>query len=270
MARKKRPIEVKQGAPEWMNTYGDMVTLLLCFFVLLFSMSKIDAAKFQAFISSFDGGVGILDGGPSIANEQQLGGGVSQMPNIDKYFQETMEGTYSQYREELKEIAEELEEHTQQNGISQKVEIDYNEIYVRLNFLDGVFFDTGKAVLKPEAIEILNAMTEPLQKYSEYQIKIEGHTDNRPIRTAQYPSNWYLSSARAIAVAEYYIHEKGFDPRRISADGFGEYAPIASNDTPEGQAKNRRVEIKIINESLDLQKLDDFLNRKRGEQDGEK
>ncbi|NMA83953.1 MAG: flagellar motor protein MotB [Epulopiscium sp.] len=270
MARKKRPVIIKQGAAEWMNTYGDMVTLLLCFFVLLFSMSKIDAAKFQAFISSFDGGVGILDGGPSVSNSQQLGGGVSQMPNVDQFFLETMEGIYSKELEELKEIAEELKEHMEQTGIAQKVDIDYNEMYVRLSFLDGVFFDTGKAALKPEAIDILEAMVEPLKKYEDYRIKIEGHTDNRPIRTAQYPSNWYLSSARAIAVAEYYIHEKDFDPKRISADGFGEYAPIASNETAEGRAQNRRVEMKILNHSLDLKNLDQYLNQSRGEQDGKK
>ena len=268
MARKRRSEEVKQGSPEWMSTYGDMVTLLLCFFVLLFSMSQIDVAKFSAFISSFDGGIGVLDSGNSITPERKLGGGVEQLPNLDEYFAETMEGTSDAYAQEIKEIAEEIKEHIQKNGVAPKVDIDYNDIYIRLNFLDGVFFDTGKALLKPEAMEILNVIADPLVKHEQYRIKIEGHTDNRPIRTTQYPSNWYLSSARAIAVAEYYINEKGFNPRRISADGFGEYAPIATNDTPEGQAKNRRVEIKIVNEALDLQKLDDLLDQKRGEQDG--
>ena len=127
------------------------------------------------------------------------------------------------------------------------VDIQFNERYVKLNFLDGVLFDPGEAIIKEEATPILEAVAIQLINYENNRIKIEGHTDTVPIKTVQYPNNWYLAAARAIAVAEYYINEKGYNPRRLSAEGFGEYMPIASNDTVEGRRRNRRVEIKILN-----------------------
>ena len=127
-------------------------------------------------------------------------------------------------------------------------DVDLGRSFVTITFKDGILFDSGKADLKPEAISILDKIGIQLAKYPNNRIRFEGHTDNRPINTPQFPSNWELSAARAIAVAKYYINELNFTPSQFSTEGFGEYVPIADNSTAEGRAKNRRVEIKILSE----------------------
>ncbi len=239
MRRSKRNSEGKKGSPEWMTTYGDMVTLLLCFFVLLFSFSSVDAQKFKAIMNSFRGSSGVLSGGETImVSDVGFDSKTKGFSDGESYDIEVVQ--------ELHGIAQDLNEYLSELGFDEQISIEYNESFVKLNFLDGVLFDPGKATLREDAIQILDAVGIKLLQYDENRIKIEGHTDTVPMKSAQFPNNWYLSAARAITVAEYYINEKDFDPKRLSAEGFGEYSPIAANDTAEGRMKNRRIEIKIL------------------------
>nr|WP_302595202.1 flagellar motor protein MotB [uncultured Cellulosilyticum sp.] len=242
---KKKEDEPKKGAPAYMNTYGDMMTLLLTFFVLLFSMSTIDAAKFKAVIASFDGSIGILDGADTInENANILGNGVSQFPapksNLD--LQQA-----AQLNEALIKLQKELQEYTSKEKIDDQlvIEKDGDEIIIR--FAETLLFESGKAEIKAGAIPTLDALSPKLKECvgQGYTLRFEGHTDNRPIHTAQFPSNFELSGARAAAVARFYIEEMGFDPTKLSIEGMSEYHPIADNSTEEGRSKNRRVEIKI-------------------------
>lgn len=247
MAREKKT-EVKEGLPEWMATYGDMVTLLLCFFVLMFATSSVDAEKFKQVASSFSKSSLIV-----INSQQQqsildaLGNGLVAMPEVkgdsDKENEQKLqeEGT-----EELAKIVENFKTYFAQNDLQDKVEIEQNDRYITLNFKDGILFDLGKADLKPEAKVILNVVADELLKYPDNDIKIEGHTDNLPIKTEQYPNNWYLSAARAISVATYFTDVKHFSPARISTEGYGEHRPKVPNNSLENRIINRRVEIKII------------------------
>lgn len=248
LAAKRKPEEIKQGAPEWMNTYGDMVTLLLTFFVLLFSMSTVDIAKFRAFINSMEGSVGILSGGSIIGDGSEVGNGINQLPDLEKYLSETTEQIEMQSIEELKKMHSDFDTFINENNLENKIDAYLGDYYVTLTFKDGVLFDSGKAELKPEAVNILDKLGIQLLKYPNNRIRFEGHTDNRPIHTIQFPSNWELSAARAIAVAKYYINELNFNPSQFSTEGFGEYVPITDNSSAEGRAKNRRVEIKILSE----------------------
>lgn len=246
VSRKRATEDIKKGAPEWMNTYGDMVTLLLTFFVLLFSMSTIDVAKFKAFINSMEGSVGILQGGSTIGNGNEIGNGINQLPDLEKYISETTKKIDLKALEELKKMHSDLEQFISENDLDEIIDAQLGDYHVTLTFKDGVLFDTGKAILKPEAIGVLDKLGIQLLEYPDNRIRFEGHTDNIPIHTAQFPSNWELSAARAISVAKYYIHELSFDPKQFSTEGFGEYSPIADNATAEGRQKNRRVEIKIL------------------------
>ncbi|NLK20767.1 MAG: OmpA family protein [Epulopiscium sp.] len=248
MARKRTEDEVKAGAPEWMNTYGDMVTLLLTFFILLFSMSTVDIAKFRAFINSMEGSIGILAGGSTIGDGSEVGNGINQLPDLEKFLEETTKQVEMQSIEELKKMHADFKTYIKENNLEGKIAAQLSDYYVTLTFDDGVLFDSGQANLKPSAVDILDKLGVQLSKYPNNRIRFEGHTDNRPINTAQFPSNWELSAARAIAVAKYYINELKFNPKQFSTEGFGEYVPIANNATPEGRAKNRRVEIKILSE----------------------
>ena len=242
---KKKEDEPKKGAPPYMNTYGDMMTLLLCFFVLLFSMSTIDAQKFQQLISSLHAQVSIFDGGQTINNTTTaLQNGMTQMPVKETTFsiQDVM-----QQEESLKETQEALSSYVEQQNIQDSVIVEREGNQVVIRFKDGVLFDSGKAQIKAGAIPTLSALGEQIKKYMAqgYTIGLEGHTDNQPISNSQFPSNWELSSARAIAVMRFYTEQMDIDGSNVSCVGWGEYHPIVSNDTKEGRAMNRRVEIKL-------------------------
>lgn len=240
MRKRKARLGENTNTTAWMNTYADLVTLLLCFFVLLFSFSKIDAEKFQAIVKSFQGSLGVLESGTTITpSDYVINGDIEDSVGSQTEREAILK--------ELEQISKELNDYLKEKGYSEQVITEHNERYVKLNFLDGVLFDPGKAVIKEDAKEILDAVADKLIEYENNRIKIEGHTDTVPMNSYRYPNNWYLSAARAIAVAEYYIEEKGFEPTRLSAEGFGEYAPIDTNETAEGRQRNRRVEIKIIN-----------------------
>lgn len=247
---KRKEDEPKKGAPAYMNTYGDMMTLLLTFFVLMFSMSTVDSAKFKAFIDSFSGSSGILNGGQVILNDQgMLGNGVQQFPNNQQI---TSLSDYESHQQtkELEGIKEDLEEFIYEEKLKEKVGVEQKGDAIIVTFDDVLLFETGKATLKPEAKEVLQTLGEGLLTYLDqgYRMSLEGHTDNIPISTPQFPSNWELSAARAIAVAKYFVDDMHFSPETISAKGYGEYRPMASNDTPEGRLANRRVELKLAKE----------------------
>ena len=249
MSKKTEEIVVAPGAPAYMNTYGDMMTLLLVFFVLLFAMSNVDMEKYKAFASAFDGGAGVLKSDINENSGILIGDGMTQLPGLDNAVMDGQEDKDKAKR--LREMEAEIKEHLIKHDIAQKVETNNNGDYITIKFDDILLFDLGKAKLKPGAAEVLDKVGILLVKYlEEPQMKLafEGHTDNIPINTIQFPSNWELSSARAIAVAKFYIEELGYNPSQISTEGLGEYVPIEANNTAQGRATNRRVEIKIINE----------------------
>lgn len=253
MARKKNQGEGKKGLDEWMGTYGDMVTLLLCFFVLLFSMSNVDAEKFKSMAASFSSDITLM---PSTASgmTEALGNGIIEMPevkgNADKKGHDG-----DKARAELNAMASDFKTYFAKNNLSDKIEVEANDQYITLSFNEGILFDSGKSDLKEGALSVLDVVATELLKHPENDIKIEGHTDNRPINTERYPNNWYLSAARAISVAVYFTDTKNFDPARISTEGFGEYRPKVPNDTPENRAINRRVEIKILSKQYSNEEL---------------
>lgn len=242
---KRKEDEPKKGAPAYMNTYGDMVTLLLCFFVLLFSMSTVDADKFEALTSSLTASIGIFSGGETIQMDTNvLQNGMSYFPVQDTTL--SLQGV-SARQQALTETQEELSEYIQSKDLDDKVTVEKTGEEIIMRFADVLLFDTGKAAIKAGAVPTLSAIGEQLKSYMEqgYILNIEGHTDNVPIQTSQFPSNWYLSSARAIAVASFYIDEMGFDRTKVTCVGCGEFQPVASNETAEGRAMNRRVDIKL-------------------------
>lgn len=239
--------EPKKGAPAYMNTYGDMMTLLLTFFVLLFSMSSIDTQKFRGLIDSFSGSTGLLVGGDTLKEESNmLGNGLNQFPT-DKGNQAMQQDVIIEQDKSLKMVKQDLEKFIDTKNLGEKVAIEQSGDEIILRFDDILLFDTGKADIKPGAIPILNTLGDKIKTYLNqgFRIRLEGHTDNVPIKTVQFPSNWELSAARAIAVAKFFINEMDMPSSKISAEGFGEYNPIGDNSTPEGRSINRRVEVRL-------------------------
>lgn len=231
---RRRPKSEQPGSPHWMVTYSDLVTLILVFFVMLFAMSAIDVVKFQAFVASFQG-IGILNWGDKPLDEVQpepitaiddVSSGREPRPPAPDYT--------------LMEVYEMVEQTLVEAGLEQKVTLRYEEAGVALDIQDRVLFDTAKADLKPEAKGILDPLAELFQRLP-FQIHVEGHTDSRPISNLQFPSNWELSGARASRVIRYFIDEHRLDPHKFAAVGYGEYRPVAPNDSEENMQLNRRV-----------------------------
>lgn len=279
MPRKKKVEEGGGGLPGWMATYGDLVTLLLCFFVLLFSMSSIDVAKFKAALSSFQNRIDVMPGGTALTQNEIISNGVSQINGIELVFDNKIpleqDGVESkdiesklddakeieEKLEEAKKDAEDINEYLKQQGYEGEVKIEYNSNIIKLTIEGEILFHSGRAKLNNDAVRLVDVIALKVMEFiSDKTIQIEGHTDNLPIKTAKYPSNWELSQARAISVGRRLIEQHGIDPAKIAATGYGEYRPIASNDTPEGRGKNRRVEIKLITEEYNnIDPLNDLI-----------
>ncbi|MGI6383466.1 MAG: flagellar motor protein MotB [Tissierellaceae bacterium] len=222
----RRNNENEGGAPKWMVTYSDMMSLLLTFFILLFSMSTISSDKFDNIMSSFQN---ILSGSKS---DSILYDGDNLIDLHEELIQtEEMYDKVSDYLED------------QDLGSDVSVSMDSKGIFVEMK--DAILFESGRAELKPEGIEVLKKL-EGLISDFDNELVIEGHTDNVPMTSGRFPSNWELSTARAVTVVRYLSESLDIDPGRLSAVGYGEYRPIKPNDTAENRAANRRVNILII------------------------
>lgn len=264
MAKKRKAEEPSLGSP-WLNTFADLMNLLLCFFVLLFAASTVDAEKYEQIAASFNNSFSIFtSGGEGVGDGTLVSSGASQLNNIDEYFTDMGKASETnneadplmEYAKQMQEAAEstydkvaELTERYKMDDYV-KLDIDENNRFVRISLSGAILFDSGKADIKAEAKPILDKLASILARFMEYQIVVEGHTDNQKITdTSVYKDNRWLSTARACTVTEYLIESNSkLSPQNVESSGRGEYDPIASNSTPEGRAKNRRVEIKIYNE----------------------
>ncbi|MFB0516437.1 MAG: flagellar motor protein MotB [Candidatus Neomarinimicrobiota bacterium] len=230
MAKKLMPEdEGMPGAPHWMTTYGDMVTLLLTFFVLMFAMSSVNEQKFLQAAASLARALGVLDKNVSLIGEMSPAIGTSGMAREQIDMVESME-----------QIAEIFQEEALQELASVEV-TGTGEVLVRMG--DEVLYDPGQSELKSQAERVLARIASSVQGRTE-TVYVKGHTDNVPISTPEFPSNWELSGARALSVVRL-LEKQGVPPEQLAAVGHGQYNPIAPNDTPEGRAKNRRVELWI-------------------------
>jgi chemotaxis protein MotB len=227
------------GNDDWMQTYADMVTLLMAFFVLLFSFSSVDAQKFESMLQSVQSALGI---------KLEMKMGATPIPPSEDQKElvvDAKELIKREDMEQLKKVRDRLERNMASKlpGATMKMELEPRGLAIR--FADTVLFDTGKAQLKDDAKPILKLFSEEMKGLPNH-VRVEGHTDNRPINTPRFPSNWELSTARANQVLRYLLQLDGLKATRLSAAGYGEYRPVATNDTPEGRAKNRRVDLIIL------------------------
>lgn len=258
----RKPDEPKKGAPEWQCTFGDLMNLLLCFFVLLFSMSSIDALKWAEVVKSFNNTFSVFDGGASaIGDGVLISNGVSQLNELSEYINSTGEADaveepstetlYEQMEKEglieSEQMAEQINEALEEMNMEEEIDIDFTSQYVLLTMKGAILFDSGSADLREEVYPMLDKLGLILLTYSDSLIEIEGHTDSVPIHNARFANNDELSNARALSVFHYFMETTTLDPAGVKHSGRGEYVPVADNGTEEGRAKNRRVEIRIYN-----------------------
>ncbi len=241
MGKKKKNIIIKQGLDDWVMTYGDMMSLLLTFFVLIVSFSSMQETKFQQAANSLRDAFGVLATPESvIAFNDPL------VPNHNPSEEES-EVLYEVRNVEKMILDAELDKQV-------AVEVRDDGVMFRLNA--PFLFTSGGAELAEEPKGVLEEMSKFFTKFP-YKVEVGGHTDDIPIGSARFPSNWELSAARAVTVARYF-QSVGMPPERIAATGYGEFHPIADNATPEGREKNRRVEIFLHLNREDLAKKPDL------------
>jgi chemotaxis protein MotB len=236
----------------WLVTYADLMTLLLTFFILLFSISSMNLEKFKHALAAIQVSLGeerppvqlleIIDEPPkSVALTESQPDSEGPPVAQQKIALENLIGLKSKdiYRDVQRFI------HKREVGDHIMVTIDGSKIVIRVT--GKVLFESGIAILNPEATPILDDITGIIKRYPEYRLRIEGHSDNIPISTPQFPSNWELSAVRATTVLRYLI-ARGLDPHRLTATGYGSLLPLVPNTTEANRGRNRRVEFVLEKE----------------------
>ena len=217
--------------PAWITTYADMMTLLLVFFVLLYSIYFLETEDFKESVSAIE--ISVDEDGPTVSLIEFLDGANANQPI--KFEEATgLSQREEQVRRELQSIID-----TANLGNSIFAHMDADKIVLQVP--GELLFASGRAALNEEALPLFNEIQTIFDKYPDYAISIRGHTDDIPIETVRFPSNWELSAVRATTVLRYFLAQ-GIPPERISATGYADMLPIASNETPEGRSANRRVE----------------------------
>lgn len=261
MNRKRKRREQK-GAAKWLVTYSDMVTLILVFFILLFSMSQIDVSKFHSLTESFQSRA-ILDFLPSSVPSESLdpdldegqgdgdgddGDGDEDDIDMDAVLDGLEE--WEKKADALAQLMSGVEDYLEEYELGDVITANRTEEGVILVLQDSILFDSAEADILESGMPFLDEVGNLLSGISN-KVRVEGHTDNRPISTYRYPSNWELSGARAGSVVRYFIEELELNEDRFLIAGYGETRPVADNDSSDNWAKNRRVEIVILDSEHD-------------------
>ena len=221
----------------WIVTYADLMTLLLVFFVLLYSISSLNFEKFKEAMTSIQ--VSLGETAPSVGIMELA----QDNPKEQSFSLEDVTGLKSRKAQMLKDIRGFIEN----KGMAENIEahMDQGNIVVRMT--GTILFNSGFAALNNEGKPLLDGIAEIVGKFSEFKVSIKGHTDNSPIRTDKFPSNWELSALRATTVLRYLI-ERGIPPKRLTATGYAQLMPLVPNNSVENRAKNRRVEFVLEKE----------------------
>ena len=285
MAKKKKEDAPAPGSPAWMATFSDLMNLLLCFFVLLFSMSSVDAGKAEALIKSLHSTFSIFEaGGSSFGEGNMISNGASQLTELDEYFETMGKASEGEIDQNINNDDPNGEQTNNQQQIQPtptltpdqvileenrgQTETIYSEVadllnkvslgdyvglgldatqyqYITIEIKGHLLFDKGDAELLEEAKPIISKIGDVLKQYNGYRVEVIGHTDNVPQTKAPYYNNPVLSYWRAMSVAEYLMDVKNLT--NVDFTGKGEKEPVASNETEEGRQQNRRVEIRLYN-----------------------
>ena len=220
--RRRAKHQVHDNDERWLLTYSDLITLLLGLFVILYSISKVDAGKYAEISSALNGvfgsPTGVLTGAPAMLGQPT---------------------------DERQQIANDLEQALNPDGKQIPISVSTSERGVTVHIMEELLFASGNADLKQASLPAMDTLAGVLRRLRN-DLRVEGHTDNVPISTPQFPSNWHLSVARALNVAYYLIQRHGLTQERVSVVGYSEFRPLVANDSPANRSRNRRVDIVIL------------------------
>lgn len=267
MSKKHKHDDHEEHVDEsWLIPYADLMTLLLALFIVLYAMNSVDVIKFekmsQAFKIALNDGGGVLDM-PSITEEGQdadkkkddSSKDSAEQKNQDELSRDELQELIRQEEAEFEDLKKKIDAYIEEKGLVSDLETHLNLSQLIITISDNALFAPAQANVKPEARALATAIAMMLEEYPSYDVVVSGHTDDTPINTNQFRSNWDLSSMRAIRFLDVMLENNELDPKRFSAIGYGEYHPVAENDTVENKAKNRRVEVSIIHTYVDTRNL---------------
>jgi chemotaxis protein MotB len=251
----------------WVIPYADMLTLLMALFLMMWATSNSDQAKFSALADSLRDALGqgtgetyqsVLEGNPGL-----LDGQVAGLENADRAnptdpemavlaeLQRQQQEAQAEQNATLNGVEERIRDQATAEGVMESIQFRRESRGLVVSIVaDPVLFDTGSTDLRPAGARILNVVTDALRGVPN-DVVVEGHTDNQPISTPQYPTNWELSTNRGTSVLRYMIEQRGYNPNKISSTGYGETRPVAPNDTEAQRAQNRRVELVVLSAPTD-------------------
>jgi chemotaxis protein MotB len=254
VSRKRHEPHEEHPDESWLLPYSDLMTLLLALFIVLFAASSVNTSKLQemsrAFKTAFSSGISILDNG-AISQDDQLKRRTNEDLIRKDDGKKTRKDLEQEEQQNLEQLKQQIDKYIQKNGLSTQLDTQLNQSQLLITIRDNALFPSGSASIKPNSQKLASAIGQMLQRYPDYEILVTGHTDNQPINTAEFPSNWELSSKRAINFMKILLTNPAFDPKRFSAIGYGEFRPLESNATDAGRAKNRRVEVSILRKYIE-------------------
>lgn len=244
--------EKEENTERWLLTYSDLITLLLIFFIIMYTMAKMDNQKFEAVKEALAGALktgqqNINIGKPGILDNMPV-------PKISA--QDASKEAAKQEQKKLDQLESKINDLIKKYSLQGYITVTQEQrgldIEIRNELNNIILFNSGSSDLNSPAQEIILKIGELLNELPDNYIRVEGHTDNVPIHNAIFDTNWDLANARASTVVKVLINECGVSPERLSTVGYGEYKPVASNDIEEGRSQNRRVDIVIIKQQYNM------------------
>jgi chemotaxis protein MotB len=222
--------QCEEGLPGWMATFSDLCTLLMTFFVLLLSFSTMDVIKFKQMAGSMEKAFGYTTEAKGVYENKASTPVTIQLSENENKMLDNME------------IGNKIQREIKNMKLDKDVEVEVSEEGVMMRLKGKIAFPPGKAELNKKIFPLIDKVAKILKEHPDYKLKVFGHTDNIPIKSAKYDSNWELSSARAVRVIRILVQKHHINPKRLTAIGYGDTRPLVPNNTPANRAKNRRVE----------------------------
>lgn len=250
MNKKRKPHHEDHLDETWLIPYADLLTLLLALFIILFASSEMDSKKYDSIMRSLNNA---FTGGVSFFEQPQVvpvpGDPASDLQKKTEDAKAKQEEQLNQVRKEtadLQELKQKIDNYIETNQLSTQLETKLTQDLLMITIRDNALYSSGSATVKPDAQKLAVTISDLLQNYPQYQIEVAGHTDNVPIRNAEFETNWDLSTKRALNFMKILLENPNVSANRFRAIGYSEYRPIDTNNTADGRAKNRRVEVSIL------------------------
>lgn len=237
----------------WLLPYADLLTLLLALFIILFASSQVDEKKYaqvmQGLNNAFKGGISVFEDSSTLSIDDISSSDMKILKEAEQ--DQKLKDLINKEEQDMQAIKKKLDIFILENGLTLQLQTNITNDMLKITIQDYALFDSGMAVVKPEAQKLALVISDMLKMYPDYKVEVAGHTDNIPIKTNEFDSNWDLSSRRSLNFMKYLLGSNGINQARFRSIGYGEYQPIDTNQTIEGRAKNRRVDVNIIRNTIE-------------------